>query len=498
MNATPVLRPLLTVAVSSLVLSAVVSACSTAEPGDDTPGAGGSTSGTTGGGKSGSGGSVAGTSTGGKSGASGSGGSVSPAGGTAGTTGGTPPVGGGGSGNQSGSGGTPPIGGGAGVSGSAGASPTGGAGSGAGGGQAGTDSAGGSSGGGAGGATGGAGGGASGSGGSGGSMASMGPCDIYAAAAEPTPCVAAYSPVRRLSSTYTGPLYQLRRGGPDPNTGSGGETQDIGQLPNGFADVTAHEAFCGSMTCTFSVIYDQSGRENNLTVAKRGCYEGTAAEDDYESDAKRRPTMVGGNEVYALYMDKHEGYRNNEADGMPTGSMPQGIYSVAEGSGKRPGAGCCCCWNFGNASTNNCYGPTGQMNALYLGTGYWGKGAGSGPWFMGDFEAGVWAGGSGPSNATNSMSPSMTMDYAFGILKTRAGNYAIRTANAQTGDLNTNYDGAAPATWTMEGGIILGIGGDNSNSSDGTFLEGVITAGRPADETDLAVLRNVQAAGYGM
>jgi hypothetical protein len=346
-------------------------------------------------------------------------------------------------------------------------------------------------------------------GGTGGMVANgMGPCDIYAAASPATPCVAAYSTARSLRAAYTGPLYQLRKGAPDNNTGSGGMTQDIGQVA-GWVDVAAHEAFCGTTgTCTFSILYDQSGRMNNLTVAKGGCYEGTAAEDDYESDAKRRKTTAaGGRSFYALYMDKHEGYRNTgtryptvgpAGAGMPTGSQEQGVYMVAEGSAKRQGAGCCCCWNFGNGSRNNCYGPTGQMNALFLGTGYWGKGSGNGPWFMGDFEAGVWAGGSGPSNAVNSMLPSMTMNYAFGILKTRAGNYAIRTADATTGNIATAYDGNAPANWTMEGAIILGIGGDNSNSSDGTFLEGAITAGRPSDATDALVHTNVKAVGYGM
>jgi hypothetical protein len=334
----------------------------------------------------------------------------------------------------------------------------------------------------------------------------MGPCDIYAAAATPTPCVAAYSTVRRLRSAYTGPLYQVRRGAPDNNTGSGGTTQDIPQTANGFADAAAQNTFCGTQTCSLSILYDQSGRNNNLTVAKGGCYEGSASEDDYESDMKRRPLTVGGNNVYALYMDKHDGYRNNgtryptegpAGAGMPTGSQEQGIYAVEEGSGRRQGAGCCCCFNFGNGSRNNCYGPTGQMNALFLGTGYWGSGAGNGPWFMGDFEAGVWAGGSGASNVRNMNLPSMTMNYAFGILKSRSGNYAIRTADATTGTIATAYDGATPANWTMEGGIILGIGGDNSNSSDGTFLEGAITAGRPTDATDQLVHDNVKAARYG-
>ena len=91
------------------------------------------------------------------------------------------------------------------------------------------------------------------------------------------------------------------------------------------------------------------------------------------------------------------------------------------------------------------------------------------------------------------------MDYAFGILKTSATNYAIRVGNAQSGNLTTAYDGNTPSSlhWDMHGGIVLGIGGDNSNSSLGTFFEGAITAGRPADSTDAAVLKNVQAAGYG-
>ena len=41
------------------------------------------------------------------------------------------------------------------------------------------------------------------------------------------------------------------------------------------------------------------------------------------------------------------------------------------------------------------------MNTLFFGTAFWGKGAGSGPWFMGDFEGGVWAGGSGERRTGN-------------------------------------------------------------------------------------------------
>jgi hypothetical protein len=160
--------------------------------------------------------------------------------------------------------------------------------------------------------------------------------------------------------------------------------------------------------------------------------------------------------------------------------------------------GTACCWDFGNASKDNCYGTTGMMDALFLGTGFWGRGAGNGPWFMADFEGGVWATGSGASSAMNANLPSSNMDYALGILKTTSTNYVIRVGNALSGSLTTATDSASPkGTLRLNGAIILGIGGDNSNHSYGTFYEGVITAGRPSDATDASVVQNVQAAGYG-
>jgi hypothetical protein len=343
---------------------------------------------------------------------------------------------------------------------------------------------------------GGAGKGGAGSGGTGGVVnMTMGPCDIYAAASPATPCVAAYSTTRRLMSTYTGPLYQVRKGG--MRTGTGGTTQDIGIIAGGFADGPAQDTFCGTETCTISKLYDQSGRANHLTVAPAGCYTGTASEADYESNAKGKTFNISGHKVYGLFMNPHDGYRNNTGTGMPTGTQAQGVYELADG--KRIGPACC--FDFGNASKNNCYGPTGSMDAIYFGTGFWGSGQGTtGPWFMGDFEAGVWATGSGASNAKNNNLPASGVDFAFGILKTSTSGtpqYAIRVGNGQMGTLTTAYDGQAPATWQHKGGIVLGIGGDNSNSSFGTFYEGAVTAGRPSDPTDAAVLANVQAAGYG-
>jgi hypothetical protein len=328
-----------------------------------------------------------------------------------------------------------------------------------------------------------------------------GPVDIYEAAG--TPCVAAYSTVRVLSSKYTGPLYQVRRT-------SDKQTKDIPQLTDGFADSKVQDDFLGTGAGTISKLYDQSGKGNNLTAGKKGCLEGTASQDNKESDAKGRSLTVAGHKVYSVFTKPTEGYRSNQegysgyparaaaAAGMPTGNKPQGVYAVLDG--KRPGMACC--FNFGNASTNNCYGPTGQMNTLFFGgVNWWGEGAGSGPWFMNDMEAGVWAGGTANPPGTNPQNPSITWEYAFGISKTSTesnkAKYCLRVGNAQSGNLTTAWDGDAPSTWKTEGSIVLGVGGDNSNSSYGTFFEGCITAGRPSDATDALVLKNVQAQNYG-
>jgi non-reducing end alpha-L-arabinofuranosidase len=322
-----------------------------------------------------------------------------------------------------------------------------------------------------------------------GSLAVECPCDIYAKGQ--ATCAAAYSTVRLLSSMYKGALYQVRRT-------SDKQTKDIFPLTGDvFANAATQDSFLGTGAGTISKIYDQSGKGNDLIKAPKGCYTGTASQDDYESDAKGRSLMVNGHKVYALYTKAHDGYRNNTSTGMPTNLAGQGIYMVADG--KRYGGACC--FDFGNASKDNCYGTTGIMTALFFGTGSWGKGTGSGPWFMADLEGGVWAGGSGGSGVNNSKLPSSNVDYAFGILKhsstSSESQYAIKAGNAQSGNLTTAYDGKAPKVLKIQGGIILGIGGDNSNSSYGTFFEGVITNGRPADATDDEILKNVQDAKYG-
>jgi hypothetical protein len=204
---------------------------------------------------------------------------------------------------------------------------------------------------------------------------------------------------------------------------------------------------------------------------------------------------VGGHPVYAVYVTAGVGYRNNKTSGVAIGDQPEGLYMVT--SGKHVNNQCC--FDYGNAETNNNDNGNGTMEAIYVGTcKFWGHGSGSGPWVMADLENGLFAGGT----LVNINNASVSFDYVTAMVKGKQGRFAIKGGNAQNGNLKTMYDGARPTTpgynpMSKEGAIILGIGGDNSNSDVGTFFEGAITSGYPPDTTEDIVQANIVAAGYG-
>jgi hypothetical protein len=123
---------------------------------------------------------------------------------------------------------------------------------------------------------------------------------------------------------------------------------------------------------------------------------------------------------------------------------------------------------------------------------------GSGPWVQADLENGLFSGGNGnnPSNAGNKSA------FVTALVKNNGTTtYAIKGGNADSGGLTTWYSGSLPTTsgympMHQEGAIILGVGGDNSNSSAGSFFEGVMTAGYPTDAADTNVQTNIVSVGY--
>ena len=444
------------------------------------------------GGAGASGGSTGGVNgSGGATGGSGSGGRTS-AGGTSGAGGNGPAGTGGAAGGAgaAGSGGGPGTGGAAGQ-GAAGRTGTGGAGA------AGGSHSGGAGGAGASGANGGRGGaggtgGTPGTGGAGGTTAGTpGPCDLYAAGN--TPCVAAHSTVRALYGSYGGPLYQVRRA-------SDKGTKDIPVLGAGsYANASVQDSFCTGTTCTISVIYDQSPNANHLTKAPSG---GWLTNGGLEANATAAKITANGHEVYGVYTTSNfddtvgaVGYRDNSTKGVPTGDNPEAMYMVVSGKHYNQW----CCFDYGNAETNNTDDGKATMEAVYFGNStQWGRGSGSGPWVMADLEDGVYAGGSTAAPASNT---SLVANYVTAMLKGPSGNrFVLKGGDAQSGTLATKYDGARPAGYSpqkKQGAIILGIGGDNSHTGEGTFFEGCMTAGVPADAVEDAVEANIVAAGYG-
>jgi hypothetical protein len=328
-------------------------------------------------------------------------------------------------------------------------------------------------------------GGATGTGGS--TSGRTGPCDLYQAGN--TPCVAAHSTVRALYGAYTGFLYQVRKGG---------STKDIPVGTDGYVDISVQDSFCSGGGCTISVIYDQSTNKNDLVKSPKALWLPNGGD---EANATQGKISINGHTAYGIYVDNSGGntgvgYRNNATKGLAKNDEPEAMYMVADG--KRYNQWCC--FDYGNAETTGTDSGSATMEALYWGNStQWTKGSGTGPWMAADLENGMFECDSASSCPTNT---SVTgMSYVVGMLKGPSGNaMGIKAGNAQSGKLETKFDGKRPAGYTpmkKQGAIILGTGGDGSNNAKGTFFEGAITSGNPPDATDDAVQANIVAAGYG-
>ena len=316
------------------------------------------------------------------------------------------------------------------------------------------------------------------------------PCDIYASGG--TPCVAAHSTTRALLANYSGALYQVRRS-------SDNTTRDIGVLSTGgVANAATQDSFCANTNCLITIIYDQTGRGNHLTQAPPGGFQGPAPGGfDNLADAKAAPVTVGGNKAYGVFVAAGTGYRNNNTNGVARADQPEGMYAIFDGTHFNGG----CCFDYGNAETNSRDNGNGTMEAIYFGNiKVWGFGTGNGPWIMADLENGLY---SGVNFGFNANDPTINFRFTTAIVKGEPNHWSIRGGNAQSGGLSTFYNGPRPNVagynpMRKEGAILLGIGGDNSNGSAGTFYEGVMTSGYPTEATENAVQANITAAGYSV
>ncbi|HEY0533823.1 MAG TPA: arabinofuranosidase catalytic domain-containing protein [Actinoplanes sp.] len=310
------------------------------------------------------------------------------------------------------------------------------------------------------------------------------PCDIYATGG--TPCVAAHSTTRALFGAYSGRLYQVTRA-------SDGATHDVGTLAaGGYANAGDQDAFCNGTTCRITKIYDQTTRHNDLSIAP----DGGAGSGDRGADAGEIAVNAGGHKVYGVWVSPGVGYRyTGVASGVAVNGQPEGVYMVASGTHVNSD----CCFDYGNAeSTPNDTG-NGHMDAVSIATTcYFGPCQGSGPWIEADMENGMFQGGNG-----SNPNPGNNSAFVTAVLKNNGQTtYALKGGNSQSGGLSTWWNGSLPTDKAgyrpmhQEGGIILGIGGDNSNRNRGTWFEGAMVAGYPTDASENAVQSNVVSVGY--
>ncbi|MGH9350567.1 MAG: arabinofuranosidase catalytic domain-containing protein, partial [Terriglobia bacterium] len=180
------------------------------------------------------------------------------------------------------------------------------------------------------------------------------PCDLFAST---TPCVAAFSTTRALYGAYTGPLYQVTRQSDKAHT-------NIGLLPDGYADAAAQDTFCAGTSCTITKLYDQSPNHNDLTPAPPGGAARGPGPSGYDvpAVANALPVTIAGHKVYGVAISPGMGYRNDSPKQTAVNGEPEGVYMVtsALNLNKR------CCFDFGNAETNNLDNKAGHMDAINI------------------------------------------------------------------------------------------------------------------------------------
>lgn len=300
------------------------------------------------------------------------------------------------------------------------------------------------------------------------------PCDLFASA---TPCVAAISTTRALYKGYTGPLYQVTRQSDKTHT-------NIGLLPDGYANAAAQDTFCAKTTCTVTKPYDQSPNHNDLTPAPPGGAAHGPGPGGYDLPALANalPATLSGHKVYGIAIAPGMGYRNDSAKHTAVHGQPEGIYMVTSALNLNSK----CCFDFGNAETNNRGNIAGHMDAINIIC----QGNPCSPDVGLDMEDGIYG---------HLKVPSRTAFVTDMGASDGQHHFAIYQGNAQSGGLTTTGVIPLPQGYQpmrQEGAIILGIGGDNSNSAKGYFFEGVMTKGMPNKQAMEAVQSNIVAARY--
>jgi hypothetical protein len=206
---------------------------------------------------------------------------------------------------------------------------------------------------------------------------------------------------------------------------------------------------------------------------------------------------------------------NHTTKGLATGDQAEAEYSVFDGKTY----GQWCCFDYGNAEISGIDEGNATMEAISWAadTQFGQSGGGSGPWIGADLENGMFEGYDNGSAKVSSNTSVTGWSYVTAMLKglsakdcpsglTSSGCFALKGGNSQSGKLewkwnaNTKNYGARPPGYSpqvKQGAIILGTGGDGSNTGVGIWFEGAMTMGAPPDSVDDQIQANIVAAGFG-
>ena len=300
----------------------------------------------------------------------------------------------------------------------------------------------------------------------------------------------------------------------------GGTVKDVGYRTGvalaGTASVTK-----GSSTVTFS--QPQTLPANTIlifTIQAKDCVADSWPSNckvarSFTSAAITASTTVTLTAAYQGTSSTSTTARNETTKGIAIDDEPEAMYSVLDAKTYSQW----CCFDYGAAEMTGIDEGNATMEALYFGadTQFGQSGGGSGPWVAADLENGMFEGYENGSTKVASNTSITGFSYVTGMLKglsakdcpsglTSSGCFALKAGDAQAGTLAWKWNattkgyGARPPGYSPQkktGAIILGTGGDASNTGNGIWFEGAITKGAPPDATDDAIQANIVAVGYG-
>ena len=266
--------------------------------------------------------------------------------------------------------------------------------------------------------------------------------------------------------------------------------QPAGADAGGYADAAAQDAFCANTVCWITKIYDQSGKHNDLTQAPRGGFSGPALGGfNNVPVADMAPVTVMGHKVYGVFIEPGMGLRDDDPRG-PRWAGSGGGSAMGDQMAGTSGRGCC--FDYGNAEIDSRDDDNEDEALGHFGDApYWFHGSAAGA--VDHDRPGEQPGGMrqrGSIEAVQYDGSGLAICDCVWQKANRTPTGLQWAATAQRGELQVMFSGPrVNATYDpmrKTRGHLLGNGGDNSSSSQGTFYEGAVTqAGTvSADATD--------------